>query len=118
MARVEVIAGAERRRSWSEEQKRAIVAESLAPGAIVSEVTGEPMSARGQIYRSRQEFGTVAKGFTQVLIAPLSRLRGQQMARPAASRRSRSSLPARCGDDTWVGAGGFGGAVLEVLARR
>jgi hypothetical protein len=38
MARVEVIAGAERRRSWSEEQKRAIVAESLAPGAIVSEV--------------------------------------------------------------------------------
>jgi len=118
MARVEVIAGAERLRSWSEEQKRAIVAESLAPGAIVSEVDRRANVCPGQIYRSRQEFGTVAKGFTQVLIAPLSRLRGQQMARPAASRRSRSSLPARCGDDTWVGAGGFGGAVLEVLARR
>jgi transposase-like protein len=30
MARVEVITGPERRRRWSEEQKRAIVAESLA----------------------------------------------------------------------------------------
>jgi transposase len=32
MARVEVITGPERRRRWSEEQKRAIVAASLAPG--------------------------------------------------------------------------------------
>jgi transposase len=38
MARVEVISGIERRRRWSEEQKRAIVAESFAPGAVVSEV--------------------------------------------------------------------------------
>lgn len=37
MARVEVITGPEQRRRWSEEQKRAIVAESLARGAIVSE---------------------------------------------------------------------------------
>jgi transposase len=36
MARVEVITGVERRRNWSDEQKRAIVAESFAPGAIVS----------------------------------------------------------------------------------
>jgi transposase len=37
MARVEVITGPERRRCWSAEQKRAIVAESLAPGAVVTE---------------------------------------------------------------------------------
>jgi transposase len=38
MARVEVITGPERRRRWSAEQKRAIVAESLAPGAVVTEI--------------------------------------------------------------------------------
>jgi transposase-like protein len=36
MARVEVITRPERRRRWSAEQKRAIVAESLAPGAPFS----------------------------------------------------------------------------------
>jgi transposase len=38
MARVEVITGRERRRRWTEDQKRAIVAESFAPGAMVSDV--------------------------------------------------------------------------------
>jgi transposase len=38
MARVEVITGPERRRRWSAEQKRAIVAESLAPEAVVAEI--------------------------------------------------------------------------------
>ena len=38
MARVEVITGPERRRRWTEDQKRAIVAASLAPGAVVNEV--------------------------------------------------------------------------------
>ncbi|MBK8906747.1 MAG: transposase [Rhodospirillales bacterium] len=32
MARVEVLSGPERRRRWSEEQKRAIVAAAFAPG--------------------------------------------------------------------------------------
>jgi transposase len=38
MARFEVITGPERRRRWSAEQKRAIVTESLAPGAVVTEI--------------------------------------------------------------------------------
>jgi transposase len=70
MARVEVITGLERRRRWSEEQKRAIVAESLAPGAIISEVARRADVCPGQIYRWRQEFRTVVDGFAQVLIAP------------------------------------------------
>jgi transposase len=70
MARVEVITGAERRRRWSEEQKRAIVAKSLAPGATVSEVARRVDVCPGQIYRWRQEFRAVAHGFAQVLIAP------------------------------------------------
>ena len=70
MARVEVITGRERRRRWSEEQKRVIVAESLAPGAVVSEVARRADVCPGQIYRWRQEFRTIADGFAQVLIAP------------------------------------------------
>src|SRR5437016_2087001 len=69
MARVEVITGAERRRCWSAEQKRAIVAESLAPGAIVTEIAHRAEIGPGQIYRWRREFG-VGNGFARGLIAP------------------------------------------------
>ena len=55
MARVEVITGPERRRRWSDEQKRAIVAESLAPGAVVADVARRAEVGPGQIYRWRQE---------------------------------------------------------------
>jgi transposase len=70
MARVEVITGPERRRRWSEVQKRAIVAESLVPGAVVSDVARRADIGAGQIYRWRKEFRAVADGFAQVLIAP------------------------------------------------
>ena len=70
MARVEVITGRERRRRWSEEQKRAIVTESLAPGAMVSEVARRADVCPGQIYRWRKDFRAVTEGFAQVLIAP------------------------------------------------
>src|SRR5215831_21203138 len=36
--RIEVITGVERRRKWSAQEKAAIVAESLAEGAVVSDV--------------------------------------------------------------------------------
>ena len=70
MARVEVITGTERRRRWSNEQKRAIVAASLAPGAVVSDVARRADIGPGQVYRWRKEFRAVADGFAQVLIAP------------------------------------------------
>jgi transposase len=69
MARFEVITGPERRRRWSADQKRAIVAESFAPGAVVSEVARRVDVSPGQIYRWRQELRAAA-GFAQVLIAP------------------------------------------------
>ena len=69
MARVEVITGPERRRRWSAEQKRAIVAESLAPGAVVTEIARRAEICPGQIYRWRREIGA-GNGFAQMLIAP------------------------------------------------
>ncbi len=64
MARFEVITGPERRRRWSAEQKRAIVAESLAPGAVVTEIARRAEICPGQIYRWRREI-RVGHGFAQ-----------------------------------------------------
>ena len=69
MARVEVITGPERRRRWSEDQKREIVAASFAAGAVVREVARRAEVSPGQIYRWRQELRAAASGFAQVLIA-------------------------------------------------
>jgi transposase len=69
MARVEVITGPERRRRWTEEQKRAIVAQSLEPGAVVAEVARRAEVGPGQIYRWRQQLRTCNDGFAQVVIA-------------------------------------------------
>ena len=52
----------ERRRRWSAEQKRAIVAESLAPGAVVTEIARRAEICPGQIYRWRREI-RVGNGF-------------------------------------------------------
>ena len=71
MAQVEVITGPERRRRWSEDQKREIVAASFAAGAVVREVARRAEVSPGQIYRWRQELRAVAAGFAQVLIAPV-----------------------------------------------
>jgi transposase len=73
MSRVEVMSGPERRRRWSEEQKRAIVAEAFAPGALVSEVARRMDVVPGQIYRWRHELGGAAVGFAEVMVSPSSR---------------------------------------------
>jgi transposase len=90
MARVEVITGPERRRRWSEDQKRAIVAESLVPGAVVSDVARRADIGAGQLYRWRKELRAVADGFAQVLIAP-AEIPARQWRR--LSRRSSFIAP-------------------------
>jgi transposase len=119
MARVEVMTGPERRRRWSEEQKRAIVAESLAPGAVVSEVARRADVCAGQIYRWRQEFRAVADGFAQVLIAPpemrAEAADGAAYAEPVIevefAGRARVRIPGSIRAD-------LAAAVIKALARR
>src|SRR5437879_13447189 len=69
MARVEVITGPERRRRWTDEQKQAIVAETLEPGAVVAEVARRAEVGPGQIYRWGQELRGRSDGFAQVMSA-------------------------------------------------
>jgi transposase len=70
MSRIEVLSGPERRRRWSAEQKRSIVAEAFAAGASVCEVARRRDVVPGQIYRWRHELRVAAAGFAEVVVAP------------------------------------------------
>ena len=69
MSRVEVLSGPERRRRWSAEQKRSIVAEAFAPGASVCAVARRMDVVPGQIYRWRRDLRAAAAGFAEVVVA-------------------------------------------------
>ena len=68
MARYQLIGGPERRRRWSEEQKRVLVAAAFAPGAVVAEVARRADVYPGQIYRWRQELRGIGSGFAAVVV--------------------------------------------------
>ena len=68
MARFELFSGPERRRRWSDEQKRAVVAAAFAPEAIVAEVARRADIGPSQIYRWRQELRSGGAGFAAVLV--------------------------------------------------
>ena len=51
--RAEILVGPERRRRWSEEEKRRIVGEAFAPEACVADVARRYDVARAQIYQWR-----------------------------------------------------------------
>jgi len=68
--RIEVITGPDRRRRWSLEQKRAIVAESLRAGASSSAVARRHGLNTGQIYTWRRLLrGASPSGFARVELA-------------------------------------------------
>lgn len=59
--RIEVLAGPERRRRWSWEEKARIVAESLAPDAVASSVALRYGLHRNQLYAWRRELRAAAE---------------------------------------------------------
>jgi transposase len=85
MSRVEVLSGPERRRRWSADQKRSIVAEAFAPGSSVCEAARRRELVPGKIYRWRNELRTAAAGFTAVVVAPA-------LARQLRDDRAAASL--------------------------
>ena len=58
--RVEVLTGTPRRRRWSDAEKAAIVAESVAPGAKSSEIAVRHGLHRNQLYDWRRQFRSAA----------------------------------------------------------
>jgi transposase len=68
MGQIHVMTGVERRRRWSDDQKRAIVAAAFAPGAVVADVARRADVNSGQVYRWRQDLRTAARGFAEVVV--------------------------------------------------
>jgi transposase len=62
--RIEVITGVERRRKWSAQEKAAIVAESLAEGAVISEVARRHSLSPQQLFGWRARLRDAVKGST------------------------------------------------------
>jgi transposase len=67
--RVEVVTGTPRRRRWSDAEKAAIVAESLAAGSRTSEIALRYGLHRNQLYDWRRRFRSAAVGDSG-LVAP------------------------------------------------
>src|SRR5262245_54618311 len=68
MSRIEVLSGVERRRRWSAEQRRAIVAAAFEPGAVVRSVARRADVTPSLIYRWRRDLAAAA-GFVPVVVA-------------------------------------------------
>jgi len=68
MAQVQIISGVERRRQWSEAEKRAVLAAAFAPGAVVTAVSRQLDINTGLIYRWRRELAEPTQGFAEVVV--------------------------------------------------
>jgi transposase len=68
MAGIEVLAGPERRRRWSIEQKQEIVAAAFKPDAVVRDVARAADVTPSLIYRWRRDLRAAAMGFAQVVV--------------------------------------------------
>jgi len=71
MSQVTVISGVERRRVWTDEQKRALVAAVCAPGASVAEIARRADLRPSQLYRWRRDLAEPAvPGFAALTVSP------------------------------------------------
>ena len=101
MAQVHVLTGPERRRRFSDAEKRAIVAAAFAPGAVVSDVARRADVCPSLIYRWRREPGPGSGGFAEVILTPAAAVAGGASNRhdgPACLAIPRSGEPARAAD--------------------
>jgi transposase len=77
LQRVEVITGVGRRRSWPSEFKARVVAESLEPDAVISEVARRHGLKPQQLFSWRNQFRThapVARAFAPVVVEAARRV--------------------------------------------
>jgi transposase len=113
MAQVHVITGIARRRRWSPDQKRAIVAAAFAPGASVAAVARQADLCPGQIYRWRRALTATTAGFAQVVVA---------VPEPVSTEAARPAIEVAFGDTARVRIPGsmppdLAAAVLRALRR-
>ena len=126
--RVEVLGGVERRRRWSRDDKMRIIEETLAPGAVVTEIARRHGIATSLVFtwRRRARLATVASGGPRLVPVQVATAESvQSIEAPAAipARKRRGVIEIDLGDgkrvsvDENVDAEALG-RVLDVLSRR
>ena len=125
--RVEVLGGVERRRRWSRDDKMRIIEETLAPGAVVTEIARRHGIATSLVFtwRRRARLATASAGARLVPVQVATAESVQSIEAPAAipARKRRGVIEIELGDgkrvsvDENVDAEALG-RVLDVLSRR
>ena len=126
--RVEVLDGVERRRRWSRDDKMRIIEETLAPGAVVTEIARRHGIATSLVFtwRRRARLTTVASAGPRLVPVQVATAESvQSIEAPAAipARKRRGVIEIELGDgkrvsvDENVDADALG-RVLDVLSRR
>ena len=115
MTRVQVFTGVERRRRWSAEQKRAIVAAAFSPGAVVTEVARRADVNSGQIYRWRDELRAAdgygaSSGFARVVVTAAMPAGAESVIEVAVGSGAQVRIPASVSPE-------LAAAVLTALRR-
>jgi len=126
--RVEVLGGVERRRRWSRDDKMRIIEETLAPGAVVTEIARRHGIATSLVFtwRRRARLATIASAGPRLVPVQVARAESvQSIQAPAAipARKRRGVIEIELGDgkrvsvDENVDADALG-RVLDVLSQR
>jgi transposase len=126
--RVEVLGGVERRRRWSRDDKMRIIEETLAPGAVVTEIARRHGIAASLVFtwRRRARLATIASAgprLVPVQVAAAESVQSIQAPATIPARKRRGVIEIELGDgkrvsvDENVDADALG-RVLDVLSRR
>ncbi|HTP77451.1 MAG TPA: transposase [Rhizomicrobium sp.] len=126
--RVEVLGGVERRRRWSRDDKMRIIEETLAPGAVVTEIARRHGIATSLVFtwRRRARLATVASAgprLVPVQVGAAESVQSIQASAAIPARKRRGVIEIELGDgkrvsvDENVDADALG-RVLDVLSRR
>jgi len=107
MAQITLLTGPERRRRWSADERRRILAAAFAPGAVVADAARQFEVSTSLIYKWRQQ-GLAAE--PAAAFAPAIMLAEPVAAAPPRRRTRRRSLP------NWPTALGCGS--VRTLRRR
>lgn len=114
---VHILTGPERRRNWSDDKKRAIVAAAFAPGARVSDVARQADINSGLIYRWRKNMRRAVPGFAEVIVSADASLTASSTTSHASAievmigESVRARIPLSASPDLAV-------AVVKALAGR
>jgi len=99
MSQVTVFTGPERRRRWSEDDRRRIVLAAFSPGAVVTQVARQFDVSTALIYKWRQEARKQAVGFAPVMLTP------EPLAQPAPVDGAAILVDLADGSRVSIGAG-------------